>query len=227
MREGEAPRRIDRESMPAKIETDSEPPIGHLEEERCFVNLAGDYDYLAHGYYASQDLQIQGKTVHPTCREALDAYVPPVFLEKARTAGLSIPAYYITNGYFEPPVVVDSVNPFMFRQSIVLKAGHQEQVAKSLTRNFKYIICCQEIPEGGRVGWFRAVLGWSLTLRYRAAAADVWRAFGIPLAKVRVIVKVDGTVLLSGIWPLPFATLTPKETRYIHHVITWPTSPSS
>lgn len=203
------------------------PPIGYFEEEGCFVNLAGDYDYLAEGYYASLDVHIQGKAVRPTCREAVDAYVPPVFLEKARAAGLTTPSYYITNGYFEPPVVVDSVNPFMFRQSIVLKAGHQEQIAKSLTRNFKYIICCQEIPSGGRVGWFRCVLGWSVTSRYRTVAAEVWRAFSIPLAKVRVIVQSDGTPLLSGIWPLPFAALTPKEIRHLRQVITWPTSPSS
>ena len=91
-----------------------------------------------------------GDNVHPTCKEVLDSYIVPLFLEKARLSGLLVPEFYITNDYFEPPVIVDTINPFMERQSIVLKAGHQERVSKSLTRNYTYAICCQELPPGHR-----------------------------------------------------------------------------
>jgi hypothetical protein len=36
-------------------------------------------------------------------------------LKRARLAGRRVPTYYITNDYFDPPVIVDSVNPLMLR----------------------------------------------------------------------------------------------------------------
>lgn len=197
--------------------------IGYWLDEACFVNLSGDYRYLTAGYYASQDMEATGKPIHPTCKEILDAYIVPLFLEKARLAGLQTASYYITNDHFEPPVIVDSINPFMSRQSVVLKSGHQERVARSLTRNFTYAICCQELPAAARIGHFRAVLGWSLAQRYRPLAAAVWQVFRLPLATVRVIVAPKGHILFSHLEPLPFSSLTARELQYIRARVTWPT----
>lgn len=202
---------------------DANPKFARLERESCLVNLAGDYRYLTVGYYLSQDLEVEGQTAHPTCQEALDGYVVPLFLEKARLAGQPTSRYYITNGYFEPPVLVDTLNPFMSRQSVVLKGGHQERVAKSMTRNFTYAICCQELPEGARIRYFRALLGWSPSPRYRALAAAVWEVFRIPLAVVRVIAAPDGALRLSGLRPLPFDRLTERERAHVEEVVTWRT----
>jgi hypothetical protein len=202
---------------------DDAAKIGYWADEACFVNLTGDYRYMTAGYYASQDMEATGKPIHPTCKEILDAYIAPLFLEKARLAGLQTASYYITNDHFEPPVIVDSINPFMSRQSLVLKPGHQERVARSLTRNFTYAICCQELPIRARIARFRAVLGWSLTQRYRPLAAPVWQIFRIPLAVVRAIVVHDGDVLYSHLQPLPFDSLTTRELRYIQTRVTWPT----
>jgi hypothetical protein len=196
--------------------------LGYLEDENCYVNLAGYYGYLETGYYASQDLGAEGKDVHPNCREILDSSVVPLFLEKARLAGLPVPEYYITNGYFEPPVIVDSVNPFMSRQSVVLKNGHQERVAKSLTRNFTYAICCQELPPGMKIGYFRSILGWCAQPRYQSLSEAVWRTFRIPLAVIRIIMPENGEMMLSNLKPLPFARLTARELRYVESKIQWP-----
>jgi hypothetical protein len=196
--------------------------IGFLEDENCLVNLAGYYGYLESAYYASQEISGEGKDIHPTCREILDGYVVPLFLEKAKLAKLPVPEYYITNGYFEPPVIVDSVNPFMSRQSVVLKNGHQERVAKSLTRNFTYAICCQELPPGSKIVTFHSVLGWSHKEGFQPLSRQVWELYRIPLVQVRVIIKEDGEILLSSLQPLPFAKLTPPELRYIESRIQWP-----
>ena len=125
-------------------------------EAECWVNLAGSYDYLELPYYVSQDYENEQRPVRPTCKEMLDAYVTPLFLEKAKLHGLPIPEYYISNGYFEPPVVVDPINPFMTKARTVLSPGRQESTARSMTRNFTYAICCQDIPAGAKVTHFRA-----------------------------------------------------------------------
>lgn len=201
----------------------SSVPVGYWRQAGCYVNLSGNYDYLCDGYYASQALEAQGIPIHPTCKEMVDAYVSPVFLEKAKQANVAVPTYFLSNGYFEPPVVVDSVNPFMLRQSVVHSAAVQERVAKSMTRNFKYIICCQELPTDTKIGWFRAVLGTCRNPVYRPLARVVWEVFGIPLARVRVLNALDGGPLLSGIWPLPFDTLNAAERKQLDREIEWPT----
>lgn len=197
--------------------------IAYLEQDHSFVNLAGNYRYLEAGYYASQELETAGERIHPTCQEILDAYTVPLCLEKARRAGLPTPEYYITNDYFEPPVIVDTLNPFMFRHCVVRQPGHQERVAKSLTRNYTYAICCQEFPPGYRIGSFRTALGWCLPRRYRALAAAVWDVFHIPLAVVRVMTCHDGDVLLSALHPLPLSGLHGRERAYLDKVVQWPT----
>jgi hypothetical protein len=197
--------------------------VGYLNHEDCLVNLAGDYRYLKLGYYASQDFETGTNGIHPTCQEIMDGYVMPLFLEKARRAEVPIPNYYISNGYFEPPVIVDTINPFMSRHSIVMKASAQERVAKSLTRNFTYAISCQELPPGARVGYFRSVLGWSPNPRFRALAQSVWEVFRIPLARVRVIVVDNSQALLSGLQPLPFERLSERERSFVEKMVRWRT----
>ncbi len=192
-----------------------------MSDENCFVNLAGNYDYLETGYYASQEMEANGKIIHPTCKEILDSSVVPVFLERAQQEGLPVPEYYITNEYFEPPVIVDSINPFMTRQSVVLKNGHQERVAKSLTRNYTYAICCQILPQGARIGEFRSVMGWCVKPRYLPLSREVWRIFRMPLALVRVIILEDGNLMLSRLQELSYSKLSPAESRYIESKVQW------
>ncbi|MCB2230957.1 RimK-like ATPgrasp N-terminal domain-containing protein [bacterium] len=195
--------------------------LGRITSDGMRVNLAGSYDYLELPYYRSQDEEIDGSEIVPTCKEMLDAYVTPIFLEKAKIAGLPIPEYYITNSYFEPPVVVDPINPFMTKSRTVLKANRRESAARSMTRNFTYSMCCQEIPPGARIVYVRAVLGWCAMKKYRQVAAEVWRVFRIPLARLRLIVLADGTILYSDISQLPFEKLHRRELEHIEKMVTW------
>lgn len=196
--------------------------IARFLDEDFLVNLAGKYNYLEVPYYVLQDLEKSGRIVHPTNKESLDGYIAPLFLEKARLSGLPIPVYYITNGYLEPPVIVDTINPFMQRTRFVLKASRKTGAAKSLTRNYTYAVCCQEIPAGAKVKYFRAVLGWTASGRYRDLAEKLWRVFRIPVTRVRVLVLENGDSLLSSIDPLPFEKLNHRELSYIEDKVEWP-----
>ncbi len=203
------------------IKRDISRLIARFEREDCLVNLAGNYDYLELPYYMSQDLENSGQRIHPTCKEALDAYVTPLSLEKACLSGMAIPVYYITNNYFEPPVVIDSVNPFMIRSRIVTKRGREESVAQSLTRNYKYSICCQEIPPGAKIKHIRVVMGWCNVAKYRDFAAEIWRVFRIPLARVRIMELNDGRILFSDLAQLPYEKLHQKERAFLKGVLQW------
>ena len=203
----------------------SAPAAGFVawsDEEECYLNLAGDYDYLELPYYVSMDYEHDGKRIHPTCKEMLDAYVPPLFLEKARLEGIEVPHFYVSNGYFEPPVIIDPINPFMTRSRTVRKPGREQGIARSMTRNFTYAICCQELPPGSRIAFFRSVLGWCTSKRFRTLARAVWEVYAIPLARVRVVITEEGNSLLSDISPLPLSDLAAAERRRLEERIKWP-----
>lgn len=195
--------------------------VAVLNEDDTFVNLAGRYEYLELPYYVSQDYEHQNLPIHPTCKQMLDAYVVPLFLERAKLAELEVPEYYITNGYFEVPAIVDSINPFMSRSRTILKMAQQKSVAKSLTRNFTYAVCVQEIPPDAKIEHFRAVLGWSVAPRYREPAEKIWRIFEIPLARVRVLRMADGRFLFSKISPLLYKDLKQREMEYLEKRVRW------
>ena len=186
-----------------------------------YINLNGNYDYLGAGYYLSQDYELAGLGIRPTCKEMLDGYIPPLFLEKARLAGIPVPEYYISNGYFEPPVIVDPVNPFTLKGKVVLRSGRARSIAKSLTRNYTYAVCCQQLPEDARIVYFQSVLGWSVKPRFRELSRHVWDAFGIPLATVRLIRTASDQLLLSDISPLFLEDLGILGTRYLEERVSW------
>ncbi len=193
--------------------------IARLKTGNGYVNLCGNYNYLEHGYYASQELEMSGERVAPTCKQMLDAYITPLMLQKARESGIRVPDHYITNGYFEPPAIVDTINPFMYRHSLVLKQGHVDRVARSLTRNFKYAICCQEIPVDAKVGFFRQVLGSTQVAKYRDVAQAIWSRLHIPLAEARIVTLASGEILLSDLSPLPYHKLNARERQQIEEQV--------
>ncbi len=195
--------------------------VGRLKENGLRVNLAGSFDYLEAAYYVSQELEALGVDIRPTCREMLDAYIPPIFLQKASTAGLAVPPWYISNGYFEPPVVIDPINPFMFRSRTVWKRGREHAIAKSMTRNYTYAICCQELPDGCRIKKLHAVLGRTTSRAFVESARAAWEVFGIPLATVRVILTPERKPLISDISPLPFAALGARELAWLEGAVEW------
>ncbi len=199
-----------------------EPGYAWSESGACWVNISGDYDYLTGGYYLSQELEQAGEPVHPTCREVLDAYITPLMIERARTAGLDTLPYYITNSYFEPPVLIDTLNPFMNRQRVVRSSAQQERVARSLTRNHTYAICCQELDSVEQLRHIRTFLGWTRVPAFRPVAAAVWEIFGIPIARVRVAVRAGVPPVLTGIWPLPWQVLTAAERDRLAGALVWP-----
>jgi hypothetical protein len=195
--------------------------IASSKDNDFLLNLIGKYDYMESPYFISQELEASGIEVHPSCKEMLDAYITPILLEKAKTQGIPIPSYYISNGYFEPPVIIDPINPFMIKSRTVLASNNIEKTSRSMTRNFTYAICCQEIPPGAVVKRFRSVLGWSVHKKFRDMSSLVWEVFRIPLAKVRVIVLDGGEILLSDISHLPFEDLNDKELNYLMNKVQW------
>jgi hypothetical protein len=193
------------------------PP--HHPNGSAFVNISGDYRYMSEGHYESVEAEIQEIPVYPRIKESLDAYVVPLCMERAKKAEISIPEYYISNGYFEPPAIVYPINPFMRKHSVVYKEGHVKTIGKSLTRNYKYPICVQKIKEEASIREFKCIMGTTSTEEYDQMASRIWNLFHLPICKVRVI--ENGESQLSAVEPLPLHQLRPKELKLLRKANEW------
>ncbi len=185
----------------------------------AFVNILGDYRYMSEGHYGSVEAEVQGIPVYPTVKESLDAYVVPLCLERCKEAGITVPDYYISNDYFEPPAIVYPINPFMKKHSVVLKAGHVKRIAKSMTRNFKYAICVEKIADDANIREYKCVMGTTTCKELDEMAARVWEQFHLPICNLRVI--EDGVIALSAIEALELHELGSKELKLLRKANEW------
>lgn len=194
-----------------------------LRAAEVFVNLDGDYSYLGDGYYRSLEAEHEGLTAIPTAREALDAYVVPLALQKAAAGGLAVPRWEIANDTtvaFPPPVVIYPINPWQDEGRVVDGPAQLEDVIKSLSMSGKYPMVCQALPPDSRVDTLRLVLGRCLKPEYRDLAERLWRIFRLPLARVKIIVTA-GDYLFSAIEPLEREELTQNEKAIIKEAGLW------
>jgi hypothetical protein len=185
-----------------------------------YLNLAGDYGYMSTGYYASLDAELAGDTVLPTTAEALDAYVVPIAMEKARQKGIATPDHELVTERFPPaPFMAYPLNPFSLRGELIVDSESLEKRRKGLTYTGKYAVLCQLLPADYRIDVVRCVLGRSLIDEYADFSRAVFQAFRLPLARMRVIVAYDA-FLLSALEPLPYSELTLREKALLQEGIT-------
>src|SRR5690606_23905874 len=120
------------------------------------ANLVGDYTYLTSGYYTSLDAELAGLNVLPTTAEALDAYVVPLAMAKARQAGLTVPEHEIVTDRFPPaPILVYPINPFSSKGELLLDDAAIGARRKGLTYTGKYAVLVQHLPHDHRIDVLR------------------------------------------------------------------------
>jgi hypothetical protein len=194
-----------------------------LRTQGVFVNLEGDYTYLTDGYYRSMEAEHEGLIAIPSPAECIDAYVVPLALHKAAGAGISVPPWEIAQDNslgFAPPLIVYPVNPYQSAGQFIADALDMNETLKSLTMSGKYAMVVQHMTPDSRVDTLRLVLGKCLKPEYAELAQDIWRAFRIPLARVKIIVT-EKQHLFSAIEPLPKNELTQNEKALIKEAGLW------
>ena len=156
----------------------------------------------------------------PTTADALDAYVVPIAMEKARQHQLAVPSYDIVVDKLVPPVLAYPINPFSTKYEIVLDGEVVTAKLRTLTMTGKYAAICQKLPRDYRIDAVRCVLGRTLVKEYGSFAKRVFEVFKLPLMRVRVIVTTSD-YLFSAIEPLLFDDLTLNEKKLLGSLGTW------
>jgi hypothetical protein len=204
----------------------SVPVLFHLDKGRFgdvaqVANLSGDYTYLTSGYYASLDAELAGMRVLPTTADALDAYVVPIAMEKARLAGIPVPPHeVVTDRFPPPPLLAYPINPFSSRGVLLLDADAVESRRKGLTYTGKYAVLVQHLPGDHRIDVLRLVMGRTHVPEYEEMGRQLFEVFRLPLMKVRIVVTTK-EYMLSAIEPLPFGELTAEDRAHLEGLGTW------
>jgi hypothetical protein len=186
-----------------------------------YANLYGDYSYLLSGFYDSLDAELSGLSIIPTTRDALDAYVVPIAMEKAKLEGLYIPEYEIvTDKFLATPIMAYPVNPFFSKGELLVDAHALEHRRNAVSMTGKYAVLCQRLKGDYRIDVLRCIMGQCLNEAYEEFAAEVFRIFRIPLMRVRVIV-VSKEYQLSAIEPLLYEDLTLNEKKLLNGLGSW------
>ena len=202
------------------------PVLFHLDRQRFgdlaqVANLSGDYTYLTSGYYASLDAELAGLRVLPTTQEALDAYVVPIAMEKARLAGIPVPPHEtVTDRFPPPPLLAYPINPFSSRGELLLDVETIEQRRKGLTYTGKYAVLVQHLPVDHRIDVLRLVMGKTHVPEYEELGRLLFETYRLPLMKVRIVVTTK-EYLLSAIEPLPFGELTEDDRSLLEGRGSW------
>lgn len=189
-------------------------------DDDTFFNMHGDYTYLTDGYYHSLDAELRKIKIVPTTEDALDAYIVPLAMEKAKNFLISIPAFEILTDKITPPVIAYPINPYTSKFEIVMEDDDLKRKLNAVTMSGKYATICQKLPNDYRIDVVRAILGRTLIHEYEAFIEKIYSIYKIPLMKVRVIVT-HSEYLLSAIEPLLFDELTLKEKKIIEELGSW------
>lgn len=194
-----------------------------LRSDRVFVNLEGSYGYLSDGYYRSMEAEHEGLIALPSPQEAIDAYVVPLALSKAKAAGIQTPDWEISNDtavMMPPPVVAYPINPFQDEGIVIADTATLSEAMKSLTMSGKYAVVVQDMPPDSRLDTLRLVVGKCLKPEYEELAQKLWHTFHLPLARVKIIVT-ETEYLFSAISPLKKEELTQNEKSIIKEAGLW------
>lgn len=190
------------------------------ENDGTYINMFGDYTYLTEGYYRTLDAEMEHIKIMPTTEEALDAYIVPLAMEKAKLNDISTPDYEIITEKITPPVIAYPINPYTSKFEIVTTNDDLKKKLNTVTMSGKYATLCQRLPDDYRIDIVRSVLGRTLVTEYEYFARKVFEVFRIPLMKIRVIVTTN-EYLFSAIEPLLFDELTLKEKKIIEELGIW------
>lgn len=188
--------------------------------DKIYLNMLGDYTYLTEGYYKSLDAELENLSIMPTTEEALDAYIVPLAMQKAKINGISTPEYEIVAEKITPPVLAYPINPYTSKFEIAYTNDDLKKKLNTVTMSGKYPTLCQRLPDDYRIDIVRTILGQTLTHEYDEFSLKIFDVFRIPLMKIRVIVT-PSEYLFSAIEPLLFDELTLKEKKIIEELGIW------
>lgn len=176
--------------------------------------ISENYYYKTEPYYTILKHELEGKRVEPSSSAVLDAYVIPLCLERAASAGVPVCEWGISQAYVPLPAILYGLNYFSTTLDYFVINDNEKakEVIRHITNNGKYPFCYQKYPEGSEISTCIAIFGRTVGTCTAVAehAKKVYDLFHIPLVKL-VFIKNGTTYALSSLSPTRYAQLSEGE----------------
>ena len=185
-----------------------------VEREGVRYLVSENYSYKSEAYYTILLHEIQGEKVAPGTRAILDAFVVPVCLERARSEGMPVAEYAISQSCIQAPAVIYGLNYFSCTShfEVLQEDESARELVRHVTNNGKYPFCSQRLEDGEGIRRAVSIFGnvSSPDPAMAEMAGRVWEAFCIPLVE---IICLDGPsgLRLSSLCPVRYSRLAPAE----------------
>jgi len=183
------------------------------------LNIQPDYRYMRIGYYVSMQAEVMGCQVIPNCQDSLDAYKTPIFLLRARKAGIAISPYVVSDNVkdimFEVdfPMIIFPLHPTSNGgYKVVHSEGSLYRAVKSLGMNQKYPVCAENLF--GRLVSVKSLLGSVGDPIVAEMAAKVYEEFKLPVCRL-IVQVVERKPYLCSLASLHSEELTPEDLQVL------------
>lgn len=176
--------------------------------------ISENYYYKTEPYYTILRLELEGNQVQPGSSSVLDAYVIPLCLQRAASAGIPSCEWGISQVYVPLPAILYGLNYFSTTLDYFVINDNEKakEVVRHITNNGKYPFCYQKYPEGSEIHTCIAIFGRTVGACTAVAeqAEKIYGLFRIPLVKL-VFIKNGTTYMLSSLSPTRYAELSDGE----------------
>jgi hypothetical protein len=176
--------------------------------------ISEDYSYKTEPYYTILQHEIDGKTVRPSSRSVLDAFVVPICLEKLKCVGIPVCEWGISQAYVPFPSILYGLNYFATSSDyfVVSDNDQAKETIKHITNKGKYPFCYQKIDTNSTIHTCTAIFGRTIDScnAVERFAGQIYDTFSIPLVRM-VFVKTGKEFALSSLAPMRYNHLTEAE----------------
>jgi hypothetical protein len=176
--------------------------------------ISENYYYKTEPYYTILQHELEGKKVEPASSAVLDAYVIPICLSRAASAGIPVCEWGISQAYVPLPSILYGLNYFSTTLDYFVVSDNEKakDVIKHITNNGKYPFCYQKFPDGSDIVTCTSVFGRTAdgTAPVSDYAQTIYGIFRLPLVKL-VFVRTGDVYALSSLSPTRYAQLSDSE----------------
>jgi hypothetical protein len=195
----------------ALLQKDAQYIIRH---DEIYSVVSENYAYKTNSYYTILKMEMEGKPVRPSTSTAIDAFVVPICLERAKRAGILVCEWGISQAYVPLPAIIYGLNYFATCADFfaVNDSGKAKEAVRHITNNGKYPFCYQKLDENAEICTFTSIFG--KTTGSGDAVSDtakrIYDLFSIPLVRM-AFMKTGGHYQLSSLSPVRYSHLLEGE----------------
>jgi hypothetical protein len=209
------------ESKPSLLKKDS---IFKIDGNGTFQVISDNYFYKSEAYYLLVEKENDSVETMPRSTSALEAYIVPICLERARLADIPVAEWEVSYSYTPFPCVIYGINYYASPSEFHLVRDRDAaiDIIKTITHNEKYPFIYQKLSEKASMRTVVSIFGRTCDddKEISHIAKKVFDIFRVPVIAINLIQDEDG-YRLSSLAPIKYSTLTLDEKKMIEeHVKT-------